>query len=164
MTVCRQVFKYGNEYHSLGIQFAALYVPSAGVLRRHKAQRPQRMYSPEELRLILAESGELKPMILLALNGTLGNQDIFDLMWSHISGNWIDIPRRKTGVNRRFPLWPLTAAALGERGSGKVFNLAYSAIGERFAELANVLREVPAKDRLLHLAFDCSHGRKPDGR
>jgi integrase len=135
VAVCRMVFKYGNEYHNLAIKYSTLKMPSRGTIRRHKAQGSKRMYEPTELRKILRKSPPaMKPMILLGLNAGLGNQDVAELRWEHLSGNWCDYPRRKTGINRRFMLWPETIKALGKRGTGRICTMPYSSIGKFFTE------------------------------
>lgn len=53
-------------------------------------------------------------MVLLAINGGLGNTDISGLHQSAIEQNWLDAPRQKTGVERRIPLWPETVEALND--------------------------------------------------
>jgi hypothetical protein len=55
----------------------------------------------------------LKAMILLGINGGLGNTDISELVHAavNLDTGWIDYPRPKTGVARRFPLWDETVAS-----------------------------------------------------
>ena len=139
VAIARMMFKYGNEYFGLGIRYATLKPPSAGVMRRHRAAGSRRMYTPDEMRKILRKSGELRPMILLGLNGGLGNQDVYDLPWSAITGGWIDYPRRKTGVDRRFPLWPETIKALPKKSDGPMFKSCRSNLSKRFADITRSL-------------------------
>jgi integrase len=121
--------RYGSEFKK----------PSAGVLRRHKAQNSKRMLEAEELRRILdalagkevetgrtdKETGEpetvtlpqsptLRAMFFLGLNAAFGNHDIASLPLSAVDLDkaWIDFARPKTGIARRCPLWPETVAAL----------------------------------------------------
>ena len=56
----------------------------------------------------------MKTFILLGLNGGLGNADIGQMEHKHIKGDWIDYPRPKTLVDRRFPLWDETKRAIGQ--------------------------------------------------
>jgi integrase len=65
-------------------------------------------------RVIDAATVPLKAMILLGANGGLGNTDCARLTLSAINlkTGWIDYARPKTEVQRRFPLWPETIAAL----------------------------------------------------
>ena len=55
-------------------------------------------------------------MVLLALNGGLGNGDCSDLPQSAIDfeDGWLDYPRPKTAIRRRIPLWRETIVALRE--------------------------------------------------
>jgi len=55
-------------------------------------------------------------MLLLAINAGFGNSDCahLPLCALDLDSGWLDYPRPKTGINRRAPLWPETAAALRE--------------------------------------------------
>ncbi|MEX0585605.1 MAG: tyrosine-type recombinase/integrase, partial [Pirellulales bacterium] len=48
------------------------------------------------------------------VNGGLGNSDIGNMPLSAVDlqRGWINYPRPKTGIERRFPLWPETVEAL----------------------------------------------------
>jgi integrase len=56
----------------------------------------------------------LRAMVLLACNGGLGNTDLSEMTFDHVDldSGWVDYPRVKTGVERRFPLWPETLEAV----------------------------------------------------
>lgn len=54
----------------------------------------------------------LRAMVLFALNGGCGPTDCATLEWEEVDGGWYDGTRRKTGIPRRFPLWPITQEAL----------------------------------------------------
>ena len=56
----------------------------------------------------------LRAMILLGINGGLGNTDIGELRESAIEGEWLVYPRVKTHADRRIPLWPETLLAIHE--------------------------------------------------
>ncbi len=74
-----------------------------------------RVFSPDEIRKLIGKaSPKLKAMILLAINGGMGNRDIADLTWKIIDREpgHLDYARGKTGVERRFPLWPETVKAI----------------------------------------------------
>lgn len=91
--------------------------PSAGVIRRHKAKEGPKLFEANEIRRMLAAAGQpLRPMILLGINGGLGNADIAALPFKalDLDSGWLNYPRPKTGIERRIPLWPDTVAALRE--------------------------------------------------
>jgi len=58
----------------------------------------------------------MKVMILLAINGGLGQTDLANLPKSAVDldGSWLNYPRPKTAVERRIPLWPETVQSLKE--------------------------------------------------
>jgi hypothetical protein len=66
--------------------------------------------------MIEATDGPLKAMILLGLNGGLGNHDLSELPRSSITRRegrgWLDFRRPKTGIARKAALWPETLEAL----------------------------------------------------
>jgi integrase len=75
------------------------------------------MFSAEEIHRLLGVAGvQVRAMILLGINGGFGNADCGTLPRSavNLETGWIDYPRPKTGIPRRFPLWPETVAALRE--------------------------------------------------
>jgi len=77
---------------------------------------------------IRGASQPLRTMILLALNGGLGNSDVAKLPLSalDLKAGWLTFPRPKTGIARRIPLWPSTIASLrqwiADRPDGKDAN------------------------------------------
>ena len=114
----RSVFKFGFEAGHIErpVRFGPMFKkPARKVIRKARAARGPRMIEAADLRKLIAAAGvPLKAMILLALNGGLGNSDIGNLPLSAIDleRGWIDYPRPKTGIERRFPLWADTAKAL----------------------------------------------------
>ena len=89
--------------------------PSAKILRRNRSEKGIRMFTPDQLRLILDSAGlTLRAMVLLGINCGYGNTDIGQMERRRIDlkTGWEDYPRPKTGVPRRCPLWPETVAAL----------------------------------------------------
>jgi len=66
-------------------------------------------------------TGQLRAMILLAINGGFGNTDCSELSVAAL--NWrkriIDYERRKTAVQRVVPLWPETVVALQDVLNGE---------------------------------------------
>jgi integrase len=95
-----------------GEQFS---VPSASVIRRHRAKQGPKMFEADEVRKMLGAAGQpLKAMVLLGVNAGFGNGDIAALPIDTIDldGGWLDFPRPKTGIARHVPLWPETVAAI----------------------------------------------------
>lgn len=91
--------------------------PSKKSLRLERQAKPKKLFTIDELRSIFqAANPTMRAFMLLALNGGLGNSDIGRLEPRHIVNGWIIYPRPKTAVERRFPLWPETVAALEQCG------------------------------------------------
>jgi integrase len=114
----RSIFKFGYESGLLdkpprfGPGFKK---PSAKVLRQNRARRGLRMFEHEELLALLdACLPTQKAMVLLGINGGLGNHDVATLptIALDLKNGWLVYPRPKTGIERRIPLWPETVAAL----------------------------------------------------
>jgi len=87
-------------------------IPSARSLRK---QRTPRMFEADEIQLLLKYGNPaMKAMILLAVNGGLGNADVERLTINAIDfeDGWLTYPRPKTGAHRRIPLWPETLEAV----------------------------------------------------
>lgn len=100
---------YGDEFR----------VPSKREFRLSaKASREahgSKFFTPEEIRTLIGmASSALQAMILLAINGGLGNTDLASLPVGvvDLGSGWLDYARAKTGVDRRIPLWPETIKAL----------------------------------------------------
>ena len=66
--------------------------------------------------MIAAAGPQLRAMILLGINGGLGNTDCARLTQDglDLEAGWLDYPRPKTGIPRRIPLWRETVAAIRE--------------------------------------------------
>lgn len=118
---CRVIFNYAYRDGliaapvRMGSSFAR---PSAKSIRIAKASQPPKIFTIEELTSIYAHATPvLRAFMLLALNGGMGNSDIGQLQHRHIQNGWVDFPRPKTGIARRFPLWPETLAAIEQCSS-----------------------------------------------
>lgn len=118
ITRVKSVFKYGTDNGLIektvryGSEFRK---PDMAVLRRHRAQAGERMLEPDQLRRVIeAAPVPLRAMILLGLNGGLGNFDCASLPLPalNLGTGWLDYPRPKTGIARRVPLWPETTVAI----------------------------------------------------
>ncbi len=91
--------------------------PSKKTLRLERAKKPLKLYEAAELRKLLDVAGiPMRAMILLAANAGLGNSDLANLPIGavNLQTGWVDYPRPKTGIPRRFALWPETLAAVRE--------------------------------------------------
>jgi integrase len=93
----------------------AFGVPSASVLRRHRAKQGPKMFEADEVHKLLAAATQpLRSMVLLALNCAFGNGDIGQLPIDAVDleSGWVRFPRPKTGIDRKCPLWPETVQAI----------------------------------------------------
>lgn len=87
--------------------------PDKASIKKERSEKNNKRYSVAELKAIYkAANPQMKCFMLLALNGGLGNGDIGRLEDRHIQGDWIDFPRPKNQVDRRFRLWPETKRAI----------------------------------------------------
>jgi integrase len=118
ITRVRSVFKYGTDNGLIekavryGCEFRK---PDSEVLRKHRPKTGEWMLEPDQLRKLIEPAPvPLKAMILLGLNGGLGNFDGATLPTSavNLDTGWLNYPRPKTGIARRIPLWPETVAAI----------------------------------------------------
>ncbi len=82
---------------------------------RLREQHGARLFQPQEIRSLLNNANRfLKAMILLGVNGGLGNTDCASLPRSavNLETGWLDHPRPKTAIRRHIPLWEETKRAL----------------------------------------------------
>jgi integrase len=87
--------------------------PKKVALKREKLARGSKSFTLDELTLLYkAANPQMRCFMLLGLNAGLGNGDIGQLQRHHITGNWVNYPRPKTLVDRRFPLWGVTLEAI----------------------------------------------------
>ena len=94
--------------------------PSKTVNRRDQQQRAAERggkldFTAEEIqKLLTASSGWLHACILLGINGGMGNADCGRLStkFLNLDSCWYDLAREKTGIPRRFRLWPETIDAI----------------------------------------------------
>ena len=89
--------------------------PSAKAMRQQRLERGAMDFTADEIRRMLKAANPItRAMILLGLQGGLGNSDIADLPLKAIDlkSGWLDYPRAKTATHRRIPLWPETIDAL----------------------------------------------------
>ncbi len=89
--------------------------PRAKTMRQARNQAGPRMFQQAELLAILAAAEvNARAMILLGINGAIGNTDLALLPVSAVDldGGWLTLPRAKTGIMRRIPLWSETVDAI----------------------------------------------------
>jgi integrase len=90
---------------------AGFVKPSAKAVRNAKNARSLPMIAPEEIHLLLTVADPItKAAILLAANAGIGPSDLarMPITALDLQTGWADFPRFKTGIKRRFPLWPET--------------------------------------------------------
>jgi integrase len=116
--VVRSVFKYAVEADLIDrpVKFGPGFKkPSAKVLRRVRAVNGPRMFTAKEIRAVLDKADPItKAMVLLGINGALGNTDLALLPTKAVDlqSGWLVYPRAKTAVPRRIPLWRETVVAI----------------------------------------------------
>jgi integrase len=114
----RTIFKwaYESELIPQPLRFGPDFKkPTRSVMRRERAQQQAKMFPAAEIKSTLkAASIPLRAMILLGINCGMGNTDVAELPERvlDLDKGIIDFPRRKTGIDRRSPLWPETVTAL----------------------------------------------------
>ena len=94
--------------------------PSRTVSRREQQKKEAARggkldFSAVEIqKLLKASDGWLKACILLGINGGMGNADCGRLSTTflNVQSGWYDLAREKTGIPRRFRLWPETIEAI----------------------------------------------------
>jgi len=120
--IARLFFNYGANHrlHAPVVFGSEFSKPRADALRRAKAKRGReaerrKLFTSEEVRNLLdLADDQMRTMILLALNGGLGNTAVALMPREVVDWNkgLIDYERPKDGLDRRFPLWPETVQAL----------------------------------------------------
>lgn len=113
----RSVFRFGFENGLLEkpIRFGVAFrKPLAEVIRQARIANGPRLFTPEEVQRALEHaSPNMRAMVLLALNGGLGNTDLalLPIKAIDLKAGWLDDARSKTAIMRRIPLWPETVHA-----------------------------------------------------
>jgi integrase len=121
----RSVFKHGCDAGLIdrAVRFGPGFKrPTKKVLRVHRAEQGPKLFTRQEiLLLLLTSSPQLEAMILLGINAGFGNADCGQLPLTalDLERGVIDFPRPKTGIPRRAVLWPETVAALREVIAGR---------------------------------------------
>lgn len=113
---CCSVFNHAREADLIDkpVSYGGCFDrPSALALRRERNAAGPKLFTRDEILSILGEvDSQWRAMVLLALNGGLGNSDLAGLKESHFKGEWLEYPRPKTEIHRRIPLWKETMDAL----------------------------------------------------
>ena len=118
ITVCRMMFKWGYESGLLDrpLRFGPDFkVAGKRLARSHKATLGMKLLTATDINSLLQQADpQFVAMILLGINGAMGNADIAALPTTalDLDNGILDFPRPKTGVARRVPLWPETVDAL----------------------------------------------------
>lgn len=90
--------------------------PPAKLLRMNRDKKKAgQQFQPAEIRVLLAAAPvNVKAMILLGIQAGFGNTDVALLPLNCLAAEtgWLNYARTKTGIMRRIPLWPETAAAI----------------------------------------------------
>jgi integrase len=113
----KTVFKYAYDAGLIEKlpRYGDFKKPSDKVLRKNRNEGGEKIFTAAEIRQMLdAGSVPMRAMILLGVNGALGNSDCGELPHRalDLDGGWVTFPRPKTGVKRRAALWPETIEAL----------------------------------------------------
>jgi integrase len=115
---CAFGYMYDSELIDRPVRFGPGFKRTTKkVLRVHRASQGPKLFTADEIHLLLAAAGTpLQAMILLGINCGFGNADCGRLPQTalDLDAGWVNFPRPKTGLPRRCPLWPETVQALKE--------------------------------------------------
>jgi integrase len=122
LTIVKTILKYGYEMDLIEkpVKYGMSFEKPSMTLRRKsqhakELESGKRLFSADEIRAILKAAGaQLRAMVLLAINGGLGNNDCAKLPMNVVDyeNAVIYFNRPKTGIERVVPLWPETMEAL----------------------------------------------------
>lgn len=113
----RAIFNYADKNGMLERSLNKLWgtefkKPSKTALDKHR-NKTVRMFEPSEVsKLTKAASPQVAAQILLGINCAMGPTDLAKLRFDHLNGEWLNVPRSKTGIMRRCWLWPETRKAI----------------------------------------------------
>jgi integrase len=116
----RSIFRYGYDAELMEkpVRFGPGFKkPTAKTIRKTRNASGPKMFTPAQISAILKHATpNMKAMVLLAVNGGLGNTDlgVMSLNAIDLESNWLDYAREKTGIMRRIPLWKETIEAVRE--------------------------------------------------
>jgi len=119
ITVTKSIFKWAGGQNGIGM---LTKIPSFGPdfkvapvhdQRKQKSKGGKKLLTRDEMTALLkAADPKWKAILLLCINGGLGNSDIARIKLSDVGGQWLELVRGKTGIERRIPLWPETQEAI----------------------------------------------------
>lgn len=112
----KRIFKwaYDNEHIDRPPRYGSFKPPSVAEIRHANSRRA---FTPEEIRRVLGyfqgpKHVQLRPMVLLAINGGFSPGEVARLKDTDVAGEYIDTIRPKTKIRRLVPLWPETREAI----------------------------------------------------
>ena len=114
----RSVFKWASDMDHVErpLKFGPHFKsPPKKRIRRERREAGEKLFTAVEIRAMINNADvPMKAIVLLGVNGGLGNTDIAELPIKafDLDRGWIDYPRPKTEVERRIPLWPETVKAI----------------------------------------------------
>jgi len=120
ITRIRVAFKYASDNGLIDrpiVYGSSFKRPTKKTLRIDRAKKGPKLFTRDEILTMLEHAkGQLRAMILLAINAGMGNADCGTLPMSalDLDTGMIDYPRPKTGIPRRAALWPETVMAIRE--------------------------------------------------
>ncbi len=110
ITRVRRLFNFGGIQPAYGTCFAK---PSSAVLRRDRSTKPKKLFAAAEIIAMIDKATPMmKAMIYLGINCGFGPDDCARLEPKHVKAGWHHLPRHKTGIDRRCPLWKETQQAI----------------------------------------------------
>jgi integrase len=112
----RSIFKYGHDMGMISRQMVycpGFTKPPAMAYRKHEAATGDRSLTKDEVSTLLKHADTaMRVCILLGVQAGFSNLECAFLERSSIKDGWIVMPRIKTSVARRIPLWPETQKAI----------------------------------------------------
>jgi len=116
--ITRSIWNWGYQDGKLKAQQqfgAAFSKPGAKAIRQQKLAAGPRMFTPDEIHALLkVASPNMRAMLLLGVQAGIGNTDLAlaPIDAADLGAGWLTLPRAKTAIPRRVPLWPETVAAI----------------------------------------------------
>jgi len=113
----RAIFNYADKNGLLERSLSKIWgtefnKPKKTALDKHRNQTV-RMFTPAEVRTLLdGASPQVAAQIWLGINCAMGPTDLAKLRIDQATGEWLAVPRSKTGIMRRCWLWPETRQAI----------------------------------------------------